>query len=229
MRLALYLQIVWLLAAVNLAQAQQAVHPKDIAPKNPLMEGYASVPASVDEDGFVFDLSGDLARMDIRAIAKGDYYLAQSKVDEAYRSYTIAYEAGNHDKYLLTQLGVVGVIRSDYSAAALYLSKAAEHILPTQLDVLIPPPYAYGYKTPAERSAKKIVSARNNRSVVFYLLYARTGGGDDAGTVATSRRFYNSLVRHDKELLCALSKAYTRLGKPNLALVEAKRAQALGE
>ena len=72
-----------------------------------------------------------------------------------------------------------------------------------------------------------MISTRNNRSVVFYLLYAQAGAADDAATVATSRIYYKVLVNHDKELLCALAQAYARLGKPDLALVEINRALAL--
>ena len=145
----------FLLLAGRVAYAQENIHPSDIAPHNPLMEGHTIVPPSTDPDGFTYDLSGDLARMDIREIAKGDFYLAQSLVDDAYRCYTIAYEAGNRDKYLLTQLGVVGVIRNDFATAVGFLTKAAAHIKPTALDDILEPPYSHGYKRPDLRRARR--------------------------------------------------------------------------
>lgn len=212
-----------------LAQAQmEAFHAMPItAPERAISHGSSGSELRKDADGFLYDLNGDLARMDLRDIAKGDYYLSLHEFDRAYQCYSSAYEAGSRNLYLLTQLGIVSQLRSDYASAVAHLEKVAKTIPARELSGAIPVPYLHGYETPEHRSAKRAFSNRTHLSVVFYLLYAQHGAEDDAGLIATAHKYYGPLVEKDHLLLTLLAEAYARQHKPAQALLEVNKALTL--
>lgn len=212
-----------------LAQAQmEAFHAMPItAPERAVSHGSSGSELRKDADGFIYDLNGDLARMDLREIAKGDYFLSLHEFDKAYQSYMGAYETGSRNLYLLTQLGIVSQLRGDYASAVTHLEKVAKTIPAHELSGAIHVPYVHGYETPEHRSHKRAFSNRTHLSVIFYLLYAQHGAEDDAGLITTARKYYGPLVEKDHILLTLLAEAYARQHKAAQALAEVNKALTL--
>jgi len=180
-----------------------------------------------DADGFVYEQGTELAQLDLREIAKGDYHLSELSFSQAYHSFTSAYEAGNRTPYLLTQLGIVSHLRGDFLAARQYLQLVAKGITPDRLtkDTLVP--YKFGYSSPKVISTARANSARSGISVIFYLLNAQYSGEDYAGYLATSGRFYKQIVENDRLLLTMLAQAYMAKNQYGRALGEINKALVL--
>ena len=224
--------LAWI-ASVLVVMAQAAGTTATVRPDHamPLADGRPAAEANPrltqDADGFVYEPGTEMARMDLREMAKGDYYLGKSQFDQAYACYLTAFETGNRSIYLLAQLGISAEVRGDKEAALRYLAQAAGRLKLALLDEPIAAPYQRGYETPALRAARKPVTLRTGRSVVYYQMVAQAEAADHAGLVATATRFYEPLVRHDKELLCLLAQAYRAQGQYKKALAQLDTALPL--